>query len=130
MNRFSLLYAATGAVNALIIDGFLYLLTHSLHIPLVISTLVAVLTSIVTDYTWKSKVVFRTSLLSRERFLKYVVNGSAATAIQYIITIALSVVIFYSIAYLLAVGVGFFFAYTISRLKIWNKTVPPLPIAS
>jgi len=130
VNRFSLLYAATGAVNALIIDGFLYLLTHSLHIPLVISTLVAVLTSIVTDYTWKSKVVFRTSLVSRERFLKYVVNGSAATAIQYIITIALSVVIFYSIAYLLAVGIGFFFAYTISRLKIWNKAVPSLPMAS
>lgn len=124
VNRISILYAGTGAVNTLVIDGWLYLLTHDLLLPLPISTLIAVLTSIITDFTWKSEVVFRTPLISRERFSKYFLNGSAATIIQYVLTLVFSTVIFYSISYILAVAIGFLFAYTISRLKIWNKNVP------
>lgn len=124
VNRFSLFYAATGAVNALIIDGWLYLLTHDFLLPLPVSTLIAVLTSIFTDYTWKSKVVFRSPLLSRERFWKYFLNGSAATIIQYVLTLLLSNVIPYTVAYILAVAVGFLFAYTISRTRIWRQYVP------
>jgi len=124
VNRLSILYAGTGAVNALMIDGWLYLLTHDLLLPLPVSTLVAVLTSIFTDYTWKSEVVFRSPLFSRERFWKYFLNGSAATIIQYILTLLLSTVILYLIAYVIAVAVGFLFAYTISRLKIWRQYVP------
>jgi putative flippase GtrA len=124
VNRFSLLYAGTGAVNALVIDGLLYLLTHDLLLPLPASTLIAVLTSIFTDFTWKSEVVFRSPLLSRERFWKYFLNGSAATVIQYFLTLILSNVMLYTIAYILAVAVGFLFAYTISRLKIWRQYVP------
>jgi putative flippase GtrA len=112
------------------IDGFLYLLKNNLHIVLIFSTLVAVLTSIVTDYTWKSEVVFRTPLLSKGRFFKYFLNGSAATTIQYVLTIVLSVIIFYPIAYIFAVATGFLFAYTISRLKIWNKQIPPFPVSA
>jgi putative flippase GtrA len=124
VNRFSILYAGTGAVNALMIDGWLYLLTHDLLFPLPVSTLIAVLTSIFTDFTWKSEVVFRSPLLSRERFWKYFLNGSAATAIQYVLTLLLSNITAYTIAYILAVAVGFLFAYTISRLKIWRQYVP------
>jgi len=124
VNRLAILYAGTGAVNALLIDGWLYLLTHDLLLPLPVSTLVAVLTSIFTDYTWKSEVVFRSPLLSRERFWKYFLNGSAATIIQYFLTLLLSTVILYLIAYIIAVAVGFLFAYTISRLKIWEQYVP------
>jgi putative flippase GtrA len=124
VNRFSILYAGTGAVNALMIDGWLYLLTHDLLLPLPASTLIAVLTSILTDFTWKSEVVFRSPLLSRDRFWKYFLNGSAATIIQYILTLLLSNVIHYTIAYIFAVAVGFLFAYTISRLKIWRQYVP------
>ena len=124
VNRLAILYAGTGAVNALMIDGWLYLLTHDLLLPLPVSTLVAVLTSIFTDYTWKSEVVFRSSLLSRERFWKYFLNGSAATIIQYFLTLLLSTVISYLIAYVIAVAVGFLFAYTISRLKIWKEYAP------
>ena len=124
VNRFSILYAGTGAVNALMIDGWLYLLTHDLLFPLPASTLIAVLTSIFTDFTWKSEVVFRSPLLSRERFWKYFLNGSAATAIQYVLTLLLSNVIPYTIAYIFAVAVGFLFAYTISRLKIWRHYAP------
>ena len=124
VNRLSILYAATGAVNALVIDGWLYLLTHDLLLPLPVSTLVAVLTSIFTDFTWKSEVVFRSPLLSRERFYKYFFNGSVATIIQYVLTLLLSTVMFYSIAYVFAVAIGFLFAYTISRLKIWKQYVP------
>ena len=123
VNRLSIIYAGTGAVNALMIDGWLYLLTHDLHLPLPVSTLIAVVTSIFTDYTWKSEVVFRSSLLSRGRFSKYFLNGSAATAIQYVLTLLLSTVVFYTIAYIFAVAVGFVFAYTISRLKIWSQYV-------
>ena len=125
VNRFSVLYAGTGAVNAVMIDGLLYLLTHYLLIPLPISTLAAVLTSIVTDFTWKSKVVFRTPLLSGDRFYKYFLNGSAATIIQYVLTLLLSTEIPYTIAYIISVAVGFLFAYTISRLKIWHRDIPP-----
>ena len=125
VNRLAILYAGTGAVNALLIDGWLYLLTHDLLLPLPVSTLVAVLTSIFTDYTWKSEVVFRSPLLSRGRFWKYFLNGSAATIIQYFLTLLLSTVILYLIAYIIAVAVGFLFAYTISRLKIWEQYVPP-----
>jgi putative flippase GtrA len=121
VNRLSILYAATGAVNTLMIDGWLYLLTDKLLLPLPASTLVAVVTSIFTDFTWKSEVVFRSPLLSRERFYKYFLNGSAATIIQYVLTILLSTLIFYSIAYVFAVAIGFLFAYTISRLKIWSQ---------
>jgi putative flippase GtrA len=121
VNRLSILYAGTGAVNALIIDGWLYLLTHDLLLPLPVSTLIAVLTSIFTDYTWKSEVVFRSPLLSRDRFYKYFLNGSAATIIQYVLTLLLSRAMSYSIAYVLAVAVGFGFAYTISRLRIWKQ---------
>jgi putative flippase GtrA len=124
VNRFSILYAGTGAVNAVLIDGWLYLLTHDLLLPLPLSTLIAVLTSIFTDYTWKSEVVFRSPLLSRERFWKYFLNGSVATIIQYILTLLLSNVTSYTVAYILAVAVGFLFAYTISRLKIWRQYVP------
>lgn len=124
VNRFSILYAGTGAVNALMIDGLLYLLTHDVALPLPVSTLVSVVTSIFTDYTWKSEVVFRSPLLSRDRFWKYFLNGSTATVIQYVLTLLLSTVIFYSIAYIIAVAVGFLFAYTISRLKIWAQFVP------
>lgn len=124
VNRLSILYAGTGAVNALMIAGWLYLLTHDLLLPLPVSTLVAVLTSIFTDYTWKSEVVFRSPLLSRERFYKYFLNGLAATIIQYVLTLLLSTVMFYSIAYVFAVAVGFLFAYTISRLKIWKQNFP------
>jgi|SRR5208282_4510852 len=124
VNRLSILYAGTGAVNALMIDGWLYLLTHNLLLPLQVSTFVAVLTSIFTDFTWKSEVVFRSPLLSRERFYKYFLNGSAATIIQYVLTLLLSTVMFYSIAYLVAVAIGFLFAYTISRLKIWKQYAP------
>jgi putative flippase GtrA len=124
VNRLSILYAGTGAVNALMIDGWLYLLTHDLLLPLPVSTLVAVLTSIFTDYTWKSEVVFRSPLLSRERFYKYFLNGSVATIIQYVLTLLLSGEMFYSIAYVFAVAIGFIFAYTISRLKIWKQYVP------
>ena len=139
VNRFSIFYALTGAVNALMIDGWLYLLKQYLVPPnmscpglspqiasctLAISTLIAVVTSIFTDYTWKSEVVFRSPLLSRARFFKYFLNGSAATIIQYILTLLLSNVIFYSLAYLVAVAVGFLFAYTISRLRIWTQFVP------
>ena len=124
VNRFSILYAGTGAVNALMIDGWLYLLTHDLLLPLPASTFIAVLTSIFTDYTWKSKVVFRSPLLSRDRFWKYFLNGSAATIIQYVLTLLLSNVTFYTVAYILAVAVGFLFAYTISRTKIWRQYVP------
>jgi putative flippase GtrA len=124
VNRLSIFYAGTGAVNALMIDGWLYLLTHDLLLPLPVSTLVAVLTSIFTDFTWKSKVVFRSPLLSLERFYKYFLNGSAATIIQYVLTLLLSIVMFYSIAYIFAVAIGFLFAYTISRLKIWRQYVP------
>ena len=124
VNRFSLLYAGTGAVNALMIDGWLYLLTHYLLLPLPVSTLIAVLTSIFTDYTWKSEVVFRSPLLSRNRFFRYFLNGSAATAIQYVLTLVFSTVIPYTVAYILAVAIGFLFAYTISRLKIWNQYAP------
>jgi putative flippase GtrA len=106
------------------IDGFLYLLTHNLLLPLPVSTLVAVLTSIFTDFTWKSEIVFRSPLLSRERFYKYFLNGASATIIQYVLTLLLSTVMFYSIAYVLAVAIGFLFAYTISRLKIWKQDVP------
>jgi len=127
VNRFGLLYAATGAVNAGIIDGWLFLLKNGLHIPLSISLLVAVLTSIFTDYTWKSEVVFRSALLSRERFYKYFLNGSAATIIQYVLANLLSTVMFYTIAYVLAVAIGFLFAYTISRLKIWKQFSPESP---
>jgi putative flippase GtrA len=126
VNRLSILYATTGAVNALIIDGWLYLLTRYLLFPLPISTLIAVLTSIITDFTWKSKVVFRTPLLSGVRFYKYFLNGSAATIIQYILTLLLSTVIPYTIAYIIAVAIGFLFAYTISRLKIWARDIPRL----
>ena len=126
VNRLSVLYAGTGAVNALIIDGWLYLLTHDLLLPLPVSTLVTVLTSIFTDYTWKSEVVFRSPLLTRERFYKYFLNGSAATIIQYVLTNLLSTVMFYPIAYVLSVAIGFLFAYTISRLKIWKQYAPPL----
>ena len=124
VNRLSIVYAGTGAVNALMIDGWLYLLTHYAGLALPVSTLIAVLTSIFTDYTWKSEVVFRSSLLSRHRFSKYFLNGSVATAIQYVLTLLLSTVIFYTIAYIIAVAVGFVFAYTISRLKIWREYVP------
>ena len=124
VNRFSILYAGTGAVNALMIDGWLYFLTHDLLFPLPASTLIAVLTSIFTDFTWKSEVVFRSPLLSRERFWKYFLNGSAATIIQYVLTLLLSSVILYTIAYIFAVAVGFLFAYTISRLKIWKQYTP------
>jgi len=124
VNRLSILYAGTGAVNALIIDGWLYVLTQDLLLPLPVSTLIAVLTSIFTDYTWKSEAVFHSPLLSRERFWKYFLNGSAATIIQYVLTLLLSTVVFYAIAYVIAVAVGFLFAYTISRLKIWQHYVP------
>jgi len=124
VNRLSILYAGTGAVNTLMIDGWLYLLTHDLLLPLPVSTLIAVLTSIFTDYTWKSEVVFRSPLLSRERLWKYFLNGSAATIIQYVLTLLLSTVILYLIAYVIAVAIGFLFAYTISRLKIWKQHVP------
>ncbi|MGP8126070.1 MAG: GtrA family protein [Nitrososphaerales archaeon] len=127
VNRLSILYAGTGAVNALMIDGWLYFLTHDLRLPLPVSTLVAVLTSIFTDYTWKSEVVFRSPLLSRGRFYRYFLNGSAATIIQYVLTLLLSTAIFYSIAYVIAVAIGFLFAYTISRLKIWKQYVPQSP---
>jgi len=123
VNRLSIIYAGTGAVNALMIDGWLYLLTHDLHLPLPVSTLIAVVTSIFTDYTWKSEVVFRSPLLSRGRFSRYFLNGSAATIIQYVLTLLLSTVVFYTIAYIVAVAVGFVFAYTISRLKIWSQYV-------
>ncbi len=124
VNRLSILYAGTGAVNALVIAGLLYLLTHNLLLPLPISTLVVVLISIFTDFTWKSEVVFRSPLLSRERFYKYFLNGSAATIIQYVLTLLLSTAIFYPIAYVFAVAIGFLFAYTISRLKIWKQYDP------
>ena len=124
VNKFSVLYAGTGAVNALMIDGWLYLLTDHFLLPLPVSTLIAVLTSIFTDYTWKSKVVFKSPLLSWGRFYKYFLNGSVATIIQYVLTLLLSRVIFYSIAYIIAVAVGFLFAYTVSRLKIWHQFVP------
>ena len=124
VNRLSIIYAVTGAVNALMIAGWLYLLTHDLLLPLPVSTLVAVLTSIFTDYTWKSEVVFRSPLLSRERFYKYFLNGSAATIIQYFLTLLLAGEMFYTIAYVFAVAIGFLFAYTISRLKIWQQYVP------
>jgi putative flippase GtrA len=123
VNRLSILYAGTGAVNALMIAGLLYFLKHDLLLPLPVSTLIAVLTSIFTDFTWKSEVVFRSPLLSRERFYKYFLNGSAATIIQYVLTLLLSTLIFYSIAYLFAVAIGFLFAYTISRLKIWTQYI-------
>ena len=125
VNRLSILYAVTGGINALIIDGWLYFLTHDLNLILPISTLIAVVTSIFTDYTWKSEVVFRSPLLSRSRFSKYFLNGSAATIIQYILTLALSTKIPYTIAYIVAVAVGFLFAYTISRLRIWNGYTRP-----
>jgi len=124
VNRLSILYAGTGAVNAVVIDGWLYLLTHDLLLPLPVSTLIAVLTSIFTDYTWKSEVVFQSPLLSRERFWKYFLNGSVATIIQYVLTLLLSNVMDYTVAYILAVAVGFLFAYTISRLRIWGAYVP------
>lgn len=124
VNRLSILYAGTGAVNALMIAGWLYLLTHDLLLPLPVSTLVAVLTSIFTDFIWKSEVVFRSPLVSRKRFYRYFLNGSAATTIQYVLTLLFSTAMFYSIAYLFAVAVGFLFAYTISRLKIWKQYVP------
>jgi putative flippase GtrA len=129
VNRLSILYAGTGAVNAVMIDGWLFVLTspHGLRLPLPVSTLIAVLTSIFTDFTWKSEVVFRSPLLSRERFYKYFLNGSAATIIQYVLTLLLATMIFYTIAYVLAVAVGFAFAYTISRLKIWKQYVPRSP---
>jgi putative flippase GtrA len=129
VNRFSITYAATGAVNALIIDGLLYLLTHNLLLALPVSTLIAVVTSIFTDYTWKSEVVFRSSLFSWDRFYKYFLNGSAATVIQYALTILLSTYggIYYTYAYVFSVAVGFVFAYTISRLRIWQKYVPSSP---
>ena len=123
VNRLSIVYAGTGAVNALMIDGWLYLLTHDAHLALPISTLIAVVTSIFTDYTWKCEVVFRSPLLSSHRFSKYFLNGSAATIIQYVLTLLLSTVVFYTIAYIVAVAVGFVFAYTISRLKIWSQYV-------
>jgi len=123
VNRFGALYAGTGAVNALMIAGWLYLLTQELLLALPISTLIAVVTSIFTDYTWKAIVVFRAPLLSKDRFWKYFLNGSAATIIQYVLTLVLSRVIFYSLAYLVAVAIGFLFAYTISRLKIWKHYV-------
>jgi putative flippase GtrA len=125
VNRFSVLYAGTGAVNALMIDGLLYLLKHYLLLSLPVSTLIAVLTSIFTDFTWKSEVVFRSPLLSRERFYKYFLNGLAATIIQYVFTLLLSTVMLYLIAYVFSVAIGFLFAYTISRLKIWKRDVPP-----
>lgn len=124
VNRFSIVYAGTGAVNALIIDGWLYVLTRYAALPLPVSTLIAVVTSIFTDYAWKSEIVFRSPLLSRGRFSKYFLNGSAATIIQYVLTLLLSSLIFYTIAYIFAVAVGFLFAYTISRLKIWHDYVP------
>lgn len=124
VNRFSIFYALTGAVNAIMIDGWLYILRRYLALPLAIATLIAVVTSIFTDYTWKSEIVFRSPLLSRGRFYRYFLNGSAATIIQYVLTLLLSNVIFYSLAYLIAVAVGFLFAYTISRLKIWTQFVP------
>ena len=124
VNRLSILYASTGAVNTLIIDGWLYVLTDRLLLPLPVSTLVAVVTSIFTDYTWKSKAVFRTPLLSRDRFFKYFLNGSAATIIQYFLTLLFSTVMPYTVAYVLAVAIGFLFAYTISRLKIWRREIP------
>ncbi len=123
VNRLSILYAGTGAVNALMIDGLLYFLKHDLLLPLPVSTLVAVLISIFTDFVWKSEVVFRSPLLSRGRFYKYFLNGSVDTIIQYVLTLLLSTMIFYSIAYPMAVAVGFLFAYTISRLKIWKQHV-------
>jgi len=124
VNRLSIVYAGTGAVNALMIDGLLYILTQDLLLPLPVSTLVAVLTSIFTDFAWKSEVVFHSPLLSRKRFYKYFLNGSAATIIQYVLTLLLSTAMSYLVAYLLAVTVGFVFAYTISRLKIWKQYVP------
>ena len=127
VNRLSILYAGTGAVNTLIIDGWLYLLTSVLLLPLPVSTLIAVLTSIFTDFTWKSKVVFRSPLLSRDRFWKYFLNGSAATIIQYVLTLLLSQVMLPELAYIFAVAVGFLFAYTISRLRIWRQYVPQSP---
>jgi putative flippase GtrA len=123
VNWLSLTYAATGAVNAVIIDGWLYLLTHYFLLPLPVSTLIAVVTSIFTDYTWKSEVVFRSPLLSRDRFYKYFLNGSAATIIQYVLTLLFSTFILYTISYILAVAVGFAFAYTISRRRIWKEYV-------
>jgi putative flippase GtrA len=127
VNRFAILYAGTGAVNALVIDGWLYVLTSGLLLPLPVSTLIAVLTSIFTDFTWKSKVVFRSPLLSRERFWKYFLNGSAATIIQYVLTLLLSNVMLPELAYILSVAVGFLFAYTISRTRIWRQYVPQSP---
>lgn len=124
VNRLSILYAGTGAVNALMIAGLLYLLKNNLLLPLPVSTLVAVVTSIFTDFAWKSEVVFHSPLLSRERFYKYFLNGSAATIIQYVLTLLLSTVMFYLIAYVFAVAIGFLFAYTISRLKIWKQYAP------
>jgi putative flippase GtrA len=123
VNRFGALYAGTGAVNALMIAGWLYLLTNDLLVALPVSTLIAVVTSIFTDYTWKALVVFRAPLLSKGRFWKYFLNGSAATIIQYFLTLVLSRVIHYTVAYIVAVAIGFLFAYTISRLKIWKHYV-------
>ena len=109
----------------MMIAGFLYILNYDLLLSLPVSTLIAVLTSIFTDYTWKCEVVFHSPLLSRGRFYKYFLNGSAATIIQYVFTILLSAVIFSPIAYVFSVAIGFLFAYTISRLKIWKQYAPP-----
>ena len=124
LNRFSILYAGTGAVNTLVIDAWLFLLTGYLLLPLPFSTLIAVLTSILTDFAWKSEVVFKSPLSSRERFAKYFLNASAATAFQYATTLILSAWIFYTVAYVIAVAIGFLFAYAVSRLKIWHQYVP------
>jgi putative flippase GtrA len=123
VNRFGILYAGTGAVNALMIAGWLYVLTSPqyLHLPLIFSTYVAVVTSSFTDYTWKSVAVFKTPLLSFERFYKYFLNASTANIIQYVLTLLFSRLVFYSLAYVLAVAVGFVFAFTISRLLIWKR---------
>ncbi len=102
------------------IAGWLYVLTRYFAVALVLSALIAVLTSIFTDFTWKSLVVFRTPLLSRERFGKYFATASLATVIQYVITILLSPFIFYSFAYIISVAIGFLVAYTISTLWIWK----------
>lgn len=126
VNRYSILYAGTGAVNAVMIAGWLHLLHYDLLLTLPISTFIAVLTSIFTDFAWKSEVVFHSPLLSRELFYKYFLNASAASIIQYVLTLLLSTVVFDSVAYLIAVAIGFLFAYTISRLKIWKQDAPRL----
>jgi dolichol-phosphate mannosyltransferase len=115
-------FGAVGATGVIINTTILYLLSHWLALPLLLSSAIAVEVTIVSNFFWNNRWTFACRNSSLARFAKFNVASLAGLAVNVTTVWGLTRTgLYFLIANLVGIGAGVAVNYACSVVWVWRR---------